>query len=58
MPEPYRSAILLIDIARLTYEEAALAIGCNVKTLSSRVTRARRKLRDNLDPSLLEGIDS
>jgi RNA polymerase sigma-70 factor (ECF subfamily) len=56
LPEPFRSALLLVDISRLPYEEAALALGCGTKTLSSRLARARRQLRDRLHPDLLESL--
>ena len=35
LPEEYRSAILLVDVEELTYEEAAAALGCPVGTIPS-----------------------
>jgi RNA polymerase sigma-70 factor (ECF subfamily) len=44
LPEPFRSAVLLVDMEELTYEEAAAALECPVGTLRSRLHRARRQL--------------
>ncbi len=44
LPESFRSAVLLVDVEELSYEEAAAAIGCPVGTLRSRLSRARRLL--------------
>ena len=44
LPESFRSAVLLVDVEDLSYEEAAAALGCPVGTLRSRLFRARRLL--------------
>lgn len=44
LPEDFRSALLLVDVEGLTYEEAAAALDCPVGTLRSRLFRARRML--------------
>lgn len=44
LPEEFRLAILLVDVEELSYEEAALAMGCPVGTVRSRLARARRGL--------------
>ena len=44
LPEDFRSAILLVDVEELSYEEAAGVLGCPVGTLRSRLSRARRIL--------------
>lgn len=44
IPEEYRMAILLVDVEDLSYEQAAVALGCPVGTLRSRLHRARRAL--------------
>jgi RNA polymerase sigma-70 factor (ECF subfamily) len=44
LPESFRSAVLLVDVEELSYEEAAAALGCPVGTLRSRLFRARRLL--------------
>jgi RNA polymerase sigma-70 factor, ECF subfamily len=44
LPEDFRSAVLLVDVQGLTYEEAATALECPVGTLRSRLFRARQML--------------
>jgi RNA polymerase sigma-70 factor (ECF subfamily) len=44
LPELFRSAVLLVDVDELSYEEAASALGCPVGTLRSRLHRARKLL--------------
>jgi RNA polymerase sigma-70 factor, ECF subfamily len=44
LPEAFRSAVLLVDVEELSYEEAAAALGCPLGTLRSRLFRARRLL--------------
>jgi RNA polymerase sigma-70 factor, ECF subfamily len=44
LPEEYREVALLIDVEELSYEEAALALGCPVGTIRSRLHRARKLL--------------
>lgn len=44
LPEDFRTAVLLVDVEGLTYEEAATAMTCPVGTLRSRLFRARRML--------------
>jgi RNA polymerase sigma-70 factor (ECF subfamily) len=44
LPEPFRSAVLLVDVEELSYEEAALALGCAVGTVRSRLFRGRKAL--------------
>ena len=50
LPESFRTAVLLVDVEGLTYEEAAAVVECPVGTLRSRLFRSRRilflKLRD------------
>lgn len=50
--EPYRSALVLCTINNFTYEEAASVLNCNVKTLSTRLHRAREMLKRILGPML------
>jgi RNA polymerase sigma-70 factor (ECF subfamily) len=45
LPEEFRTAILLVDIEELTYEEAAEVTECPVGTIRSRVSRGRRLLQ-------------
>ena len=44
LPESFRTAILLVDVEELSYEEAAAVVSCPVGTLRSRLFRARRVL--------------
>jgi RNA polymerase sigma-70 factor (ECF subfamily) len=44
LPEMFRSAVLLVDVHDLSYEEAAMALSCAVGTLGSRLFRGRRLL--------------
>lgn len=48
LPEEFRSAIVLIDLQELTYEEGARALGCPVGTVRSRLSRGRRLLEEKL----------
>lgn len=41
LPELYRDAVVLCDLEEKSYEEAALAMGCPVGTVRSRLHRAR-----------------
>ena len=45
LPEEYRTAIVLVDIEELSYEEAAKVMECPVGTVRSRVSRGRRLLQ-------------
>jgi len=53
--EPFRSALLLVVVEELSYEEAARACECPVKTLSSRVARGRERFRELMAPYLVDG---
>ena len=44
LPEPYRIAVILVDVEELSYEEAASVADCKLGTLRSRLFRARRAL--------------
>ena len=44
----YREAIVLCDIEGLTYEETAEALGTNIGTVKSRISRGREELRRKL----------
>jgi RNA polymerase sigma-70 factor (ECF subfamily) len=49
LPTPYRTAIDLIFIQGISYEEAAKRCECPVGTVKSRVNRAREKITQQLD---------
>jgi RNA polymerase sigma-70 factor (ECF subfamily) len=44
LPEPFLSAVLLVDLEELTYEEAAGVLECPVGTVRSRLFRGRKQL--------------
>lgn len=48
LPFEQRSVIVLCDVQGLSYEETATALQINAGTLKSRLSRARRRLRDSL----------
>ena len=50
--EPFRSALILCVLQGLSYEDAAKVCGCSVKTLSSRLARARARFRTLMHPYL------
>ena len=46
VPEPFRSAVMLVDVLELSYEEAARSLDCAVGTVKSRVNRGRFAFRE------------
>jgi RNA polymerase sigma-70 factor (ECF subfamily) len=44
----FRTAVVLVDVQGLDYDEAALAVGAPVGTIKSRLARARERLRNCL----------
>ena len=57
LPEEFRTAIVLLDIGELSYEEAAKVMGCPIGTVRSRVSRGRRMLQVALrDYALQKGL--
>jgi len=52
MPGHYRDAIILVGAFGESYLEAARILDCDIGTIKSRVNRARRMLREALDPAL------
>jgi len=54
LPEEFRSAIILVDIDELTYEEAAQILECPIGTVRSRLSRGRRMLQVALRDYTLE----
>ncbi|HYX82817.1 MAG TPA: sigma-70 family RNA polymerase sigma factor [Gemmatimonadales bacterium] len=48
VPEPYRSALVVVLVQDQTYEAAAAQLNIPVGTLRSRLCRARRLVQDNL----------
>jgi len=48
LKEVYREAVVLCDIEGLSYEETATALGVNIGTVKSRISRGRDELRRRL----------
>jgi RNA polymerase sigma factor (sigma-70 family) len=48
LPERFRLPILLCQLEGLTHEQAAQLLGCPVRTIQSRLSRGRERLRDRL----------
>lgn len=48
LTEPFRSAVLLVDVQDLTYESAAEVMGVPIGTVRSRLFRGRRLLQEKL----------
>jgi RNA polymerase sigma factor (sigma-70 family) len=53
LPERYRVPLVLCELQGLSYQEAALRMGCPVGTIGVRLSRARRRLREQL---ILRGV--
>lgn len=58
MPVPSRDVVGLVGVEGLSYEEASAALGVPVGTVRSRVSRARRHLRDGPDDDWAIGAQS
>ncbi len=50
LPESFRLALVAVDIAGLSYAEAAQVLGAPEATITSRLHRARRRVKRELDP--------
>jgi RNA polymerase sigma-70 factor (ECF subfamily) len=50
LPVDQREALVLVGATGLSYEEAAAIVGCAVGTVKSRVSRARARLTEMLEP--------
>ncbi len=46
LPEPYRQAVSAVDVAGLSYAEAARALGVRQGTIMSRVCRGREQVAE------------
>src|SRR4051794_4955385 len=54
LPEEQRSVLLLIAVEDLSYEEAAQVLGVPIGTVMSRLSRARERLRRQMDGKIDE----
>ena len=50
LSEPYRSALILVDVDQQSYESASMILDVPIGTVRSRLFRARRLLRPALAP--------
>jgi RNA polymerase sigma-70 factor (ECF subfamily) len=50
LPESFRLALVAVDIAGLSYREAARLLGAPEATITTRLYRARRRVARELDP--------
>jgi RNA polymerase sigma-70 factor (ECF subfamily) len=48
LAEPFRSAVILVDVEDLSYESAAEVMGVPIGTVRSRLFRGRRLLQEKL----------
>jgi len=51
LPAGYREAVVLCDLHELSYQDAAIVLGCAVGTVRSRLHRARALLSEKLAPT-------
>jgi RNA polymerase sigma-70 factor, ECF subfamily len=51
LPDPFREALVAIDVVGLSYKEAARALRVREATITTRLYRARRRLADGLGDS-------
>jgi RNA polymerase sigma-70 factor (ECF subfamily) len=56
LPGAYREVTVLCDLEEQSYEDAALALGCPVGTVRSRLNRARRMLAAKLRAGMTEKV--
>ncbi|MHC5018495.1 MAG: RNA polymerase sigma factor [Planctomycetota bacterium] len=57
LPKRFRDPFVLVVLQGLSYDAAAEIAGCSVKTLSSRLSRARNRFRVAMAPYLAQGED-
>jgi RNA polymerase sigma-70 factor, ECF subfamily len=50
LPESFRLALVAVDVAGLSYREAAAALGASEATITTRLYRARQRVARELDP--------
>jgi len=52
LPVPYREVLLLCEVEEMSYQEIAGAVGIPIGTVMSRLSRARRQLRQTVESKL------
>ena len=56
LPRRYREVVVLCDLEEIDYAEAAVALGCPIGTVRSRLHRARALLLEKLHPDRGSGV--
>ncbi len=56
LPPPLRETLLLSDVEEIKYKDIAIILGVPIGTIMSRNSRARRTLRQLLQPHLGESL--
>ncbi len=54
LPEKYRIVLTLRDVEGMAYEEIAAVLGASLGTVDSRLHRARKLLREKMEPYLIQ----
>jgi DNA-directed RNA polymerase specialized sigma24 family protein len=57
LPVEFRAPLVLYEIEEWTYEAIARALGCRIGTVKSRIFRARRMMRVQLESWWIGGND-
>jgi len=55
LPLPFREVLLLCEVEEMSYQEIAEALGIPIGTVMSRLSRARRALRQSLQAKMGKG---
>jgi RNA polymerase sigma-70 factor, ECF subfamily len=58
LPESFRLTLVAVDIAGLSYREAARALGASEATITTRLYRARQRVARELDPERFSAAQS
>jgi len=57
LKEPWKSAVIMRDVEGYSYEEAAEALGTNVSSLRTILSRARKCLREEIEKTYSYGTE-
>lgn len=49
LPDAFRQVLVLVDLKDRSYKDAAQTLGCPVGTVMSRLHRARRAMKEQLE---------
>lgn len=58
LPEPYREALALTELAGMSQRDAAISLGISVSGMKSRVQRGRAKLREAVEACCRIAVDA